>query len=246
LQQVLLYHCAFGEILSTALKPTQSIQTLDGLTIAITRSPSNAIHIGKALVVHADLVTGNGVMDIIDTVLLPSVQPTPHGPTPSPAQPTPSAPTPGGQSYYCQIPQYKCAPIAGGQFPSQATCLAQCRLPTPTPAPPPPTPAPNATECFIQEQQDCLQSIEGGSAACVNCITSHTADLHAHACSNQMIDSAKQLCQSPICVLAFAACYLPSSGSKADCLACANKKGTGCTEATAVLLTAICDDIVGR
>jgi uncharacterized surface protein with fasciclin (FAS1) repeats len=222
-KSVLLYHCAFGEILSTALKPIQNIETLYGLEVTITRNSSNVIRIGNwpnfAQVVHRDLVSSNGVMDIIDTVLLPGAQPTPSGPTPSPAHPTPSAPTPGAQ-YYCQVPQYKCASIAGGQFPSQAACQAKCRLPTPptppTPAPPPPPPTPQRPTPAPTRKTHYGDPAAGCLAGEVNAtITGVAGDLCAPDCTSTACPTDK-----PAGVTATGLCLLRASTVSRCALVC--------------------------
>jgi uncharacterized surface protein with fasciclin (FAS1) repeats len=151
LQSVLMYHCAFGDILTTALKPSQEIQTMNGLKLLVTRNGSR-VKVGKATVTTADIVAANGVMDIIDAVLQPSQpQPTPIHPTP-PVVPTPKVPTPQpasptpGLQYFCKVPQFQCVSTSEGQFPTKAACSTACKAPAvPTPPPtPPPSPPPSS------------------------------------------------------------------------------------------------------
>jgi hypothetical protein len=124
----LLHHFAFGDVLSTALKPAQDIQMMDGSAVHVTRTSTasgDVIKVGpSAVVTRKDLICANGVIHTIDTCLAPHVGPTPiPPPSPPPAKPTPGIPTPAP------------APPTPG-------------TPTPVPAPPtpgvptPPTPSP--------------------------------------------------------------------------------------------------------
>jgi uncharacterized surface protein with fasciclin (FAS1) repeats len=107
--EFLTYHFAFGDILSTALKPAQDIQTREGRTVHVTRSSSDVIRVENATVLTKDLECINGVIQTIDGPLSPPVPtPTPPPPTPKPKQPTPGAPTPTptpapGPSAKCEL-----------------------------------------------------------------------------------------------------------------------------------------------
>jgi uncharacterized surface protein with fasciclin (FAS1) repeats len=91
-----LHHALFGDILTTALKPTQVLETLAGDSLVIKRDLSTSkVHIADALVTTTDIIASNGVMDIINKVLLQGgPTPAPGTPTPGPASPTPGSPTP--------------------------------------------------------------------------------------------------------------------------------------------------------
>jgi hypothetical protein len=89
----ILAHLVFGDILSTALKPSQDLETLAGTSVHVTRSAQNVIEIDNATVVKADLVCTNGVAHTINQCLNPSHGPAPS-PGPGPAVPTPPAPAP--------------------------------------------------------------------------------------------------------------------------------------------------------
>jgi uncharacterized surface protein with fasciclin (FAS1) repeats len=109
----LLHHVAYGDILTTALKPTQVVETLTGDKIVVTRGKTAAgveqVHAETSLVTTADIIASNGVVDIVDRVLLPSAGPTPAppGPTPKPKMPTPSAPTPASGGKCSEFPKFK-------------------------------------------------------------------------------------------------------------------------------------------
>jgi transforming growth factor-beta-induced protein len=69
LKNVLLYHVVAGKVLSTDLKagPVPTLLTGKSVTVDL----SNGVHINTASVVAADVVTTNGVIHVIDTVLIP-------------------------------------------------------------------------------------------------------------------------------------------------------------------------------
>ena len=75
LAQILLYHVVAGQALSTSLTDGQTITTLQGEDITVTIG-MNGVMINNATVVVADIVADNGVVHVIDAVLLPPA-PTP-------------------------------------------------------------------------------------------------------------------------------------------------------------------------
>jgi hypothetical protein len=144
-----LHHTIYGDILTTVLKPTQVLETLAGDTVVVTRDLSTSVvHIAAALVTTKDIIASNGVLDVIDKVLLPGgPTPAPGTPTPAPVSPTPGSPTPpvpptpGSLAYTCAFPAFQCKQTSGGKFNSSAACKKVCVKPTPSPVPTPPTPA---------------------------------------------------------------------------------------------------------
>jgi hypothetical protein len=149
LLDLLQFHAAFGDILSTALKPSQEIQTLMGPKVLITRNvTSGTIHIQSATILQADLTASNGVLHIINEVLHPPVAPSPV-PAPSPSQPTPGPPTPAARTswYDCSFPAFQCVLVPSkGTYNSSVACKRACVAPTPKPTPPPtPKPTPKPT-----------------------------------------------------------------------------------------------------
>lgn len=75
LTDVLLYHVIQGEVLSTDLQPEQQVTTLNGDSITIEVSGSGAATInGNADITTVDIEGVNGVIHIIDTVLLPPTE----------------------------------------------------------------------------------------------------------------------------------------------------------------------------
>jgi uncharacterized surface protein with fasciclin (FAS1) repeats len=76
LAQILLYHVVAGQALSSTLSDGQTITTLLGEDITVTIG-MNGVMINNATVVVADITATNGVVHVIDAVLLPPApQPT--------------------------------------------------------------------------------------------------------------------------------------------------------------------------
>ncbi len=75
LAQILLYHVASGNVLSTDLSDGQIVTTLQGQTVTIDITGGN-VFVNNAQVIVADLLAENGVVHVIDAVLLPPA-PTP-------------------------------------------------------------------------------------------------------------------------------------------------------------------------
>ncbi len=71
LSQILLYHILPGEILSADLADGTTIVTAQGGTVAVTVTPEG-IKINDATITISDIETSNGVIHVIDAVLLPS------------------------------------------------------------------------------------------------------------------------------------------------------------------------------
>jgi len=72
LSDILLYHVASGTALSTDLSNRQQIATLlEGAKVTVDLSRNNAVKINDATVIGADVLASNGVIHIIDQVLVP-------------------------------------------------------------------------------------------------------------------------------------------------------------------------------
>ena len=69
LADVLLYHVVAGKVLSTDLQNGMEAETLGGQKIAI--DLTDGVRINESSVTAADLEAGNGVVHVIDTVLVP-------------------------------------------------------------------------------------------------------------------------------------------------------------------------------
>lgn len=70
LTQVLTYHVVDGQVLSSQVVNLDSATTLQGGSVDIS-TRGNSVMINDATVVTADIQTSNGVIHVIDTVLLP-------------------------------------------------------------------------------------------------------------------------------------------------------------------------------
>jgi uncharacterized surface protein with fasciclin (FAS1) repeats len=70
LTQILLYHVVGTEALSTDLTDGQTVATLQGQTVTVTIN-TEGVFINNAQVTVADIVTDNGVIHVIDAVLVP-------------------------------------------------------------------------------------------------------------------------------------------------------------------------------
>ena len=68
LKQILLYHVLSGKVMSTDLKDGQKAETLANKTVDIKLDP---VRVNNANVVKADIQASNGVIHVIDEVLLP-------------------------------------------------------------------------------------------------------------------------------------------------------------------------------
>ncbi len=72
LTDVLLYHVIQGEVLSTDLQPSQQVTTLNGESLTIEVSGGSATINGSSGITTVDIQGTNGVIHVIDAVLIPS------------------------------------------------------------------------------------------------------------------------------------------------------------------------------
>jgi uncharacterized surface protein with fasciclin (FAS1) repeats len=70
LQSILTYHVVPGKVMSQELVKLDSTKTVEGGSIAI-RTMNGGVMADKAHVTQADIAASNGVIHVIDTVLLP-------------------------------------------------------------------------------------------------------------------------------------------------------------------------------
>lgn len=73
LKQVLLYHVVSGKVMSKDAAKLKKAKTLQGSEIKI-KAARNKVQINNANVVKADIECSNGVIHVIDTVILPPKQ----------------------------------------------------------------------------------------------------------------------------------------------------------------------------
>ena len=69
LKQVLLYHVAAGKVSSGDVVKLHHVKTVQGQSLEV--NTKDGVRIGKAKVVKVDVAASNGVIHVIDTVLLP-------------------------------------------------------------------------------------------------------------------------------------------------------------------------------
>lgn len=70
LKKVLLYHVVAGKVASGDVVKLSSATTVQGSDVMI--DASDGVKINNATVVKADIMTGNGIIHVIDTVLMPT------------------------------------------------------------------------------------------------------------------------------------------------------------------------------
>ena len=75
LQAVLLYHVVSGKVMSADIKGTVNPETLQGSTLMVEKKgwsePNRKVTVNGATVIKADVTASNGVIHVIDAVLLP-------------------------------------------------------------------------------------------------------------------------------------------------------------------------------
>jgi len=71
LTAILTYHVVSGRVLASQVAGMSSATTVNGKSLAI-RSEGGTVTVGGAEVVGADILCSNGVIHVIDTVLLPN------------------------------------------------------------------------------------------------------------------------------------------------------------------------------
>jgi uncharacterized surface protein with fasciclin (FAS1) repeats len=70
LKQVLLYHVLSGEVLAADVVKINEAKTLNGQMVTI--NSENGVMVNNAKVIKTDVMAKNGVIHVIDTVLIPS------------------------------------------------------------------------------------------------------------------------------------------------------------------------------
>lgn len=70
LQRILKHHVANGRKTGKEVGSVSSIKMMDGTEVDITAKGKN-VHVGEAVVTNADLEAGNGIVHVINRVLMP-------------------------------------------------------------------------------------------------------------------------------------------------------------------------------
>ena len=70
LKAVLLYHVADGDVKAADVAAMSSVATLNGASLPI-KANDAIVRVGGAKVIQADVMTSNGVIHVIDAVLIP-------------------------------------------------------------------------------------------------------------------------------------------------------------------------------
>ncbi len=70
LQSILTYHVISGKVMSQDVVKMTSAKTVEGSNIAI-KASSDGVMVNNARVIKTDIETSNGVIHVIDTVILP-------------------------------------------------------------------------------------------------------------------------------------------------------------------------------
>jgi uncharacterized surface protein with fasciclin (FAS1) repeats len=71
LTDVLTYHVVAGKVMSTDLSDGMMAETVNGESLEITINDDGSVMVNDANVVTADIETANGVIHVIDAVLIP-------------------------------------------------------------------------------------------------------------------------------------------------------------------------------
>ncbi|MEG4346878.1 fasciclin domain-containing protein [Microcoleus sp. A003_D6] len=71
IQKILTYHILFGEVLTENLLELSSAETVEGSVVGI--DTSDGIKINDAKVLISDILADNGVIHVIDAVLIPAL-----------------------------------------------------------------------------------------------------------------------------------------------------------------------------
>lgn len=72
LKQILTYHVAFGDVRSDDLAQIDEVPTFEGSVLAV-ESQSGQVKLNDANVVQKDILADNGVIHVIDSVLMPAI-----------------------------------------------------------------------------------------------------------------------------------------------------------------------------
>lgn len=75
LMSLILFHVANGRILATDVERMGAVETAFGESLPVVTSSTNPVEVGDAQIISTDMETDNGVIHVINRVLLPASLP---------------------------------------------------------------------------------------------------------------------------------------------------------------------------
>ncbi|MBW4648846.1 MAG: fasciclin domain-containing protein [Kastovskya adunca ATA6-11-RM4] len=71
LKKILAYHVLFGDVRSDNLLELEEAETMEGSSVQI--DTSHGYKVNQAIIVQPDILTDNGVIHVIDSILMPAI-----------------------------------------------------------------------------------------------------------------------------------------------------------------------------
>lgn len=71
LKKILAYHVLFGDVRSDNLLELEEAETMEGSIVEI--DTSHGYKVNQAIIVQPDILTDNGVIHVIDSILMPAI-----------------------------------------------------------------------------------------------------------------------------------------------------------------------------
>ena len=96
LTSVLTYHVSPGNYLATDVASMPSLPTVQGQPLAVTVQPGGGVRVDGANIIQTDIRASNGVIHVIDAVMIPTAATATPTPTPVLTATATPSPTPAG------------------------------------------------------------------------------------------------------------------------------------------------------